>query len=417
MNLPKNGRIVVIDDNPNDAGHLMQALSQQSSPVHYFMDPNPDFLPKEPLQSVRLVFLDLDLGIGNDDKSKASATVSALRKIVSVKNRPFVIVAWTTNAPIIEHVQQYVQDAKFQSQFLSINKQDCITDEKFDITKINSYIKENLANVEMLHLFVDWENIIHHASGTTVDEFSNFFPYDDNWNQNISNLFWKLAKARTDKQMPDLTENEIVQNALALFTSTFLDSVNTKVTLEQFSQEIIDMIKKGKNVDSSEINARVNSKLFLSFETNSLRLPGNIYADLGINGFDKDKITNGLITGTFENDKKEELISKAKLIFLEINPVCDYAQKKRRTHRLIPGIIWPHEFKGNFSKETSVYQSPLIYFNGELCYFVFDLGSVTSVPLDSISQDAIISVRQEFLINVQSLLSSHVSRPGTSFLE
>ena len=200
MNLPVNGRIVVIDDKIEEATPLIQALSQVESPIHFFYKFNDTELPTKPLSSVRIVFLDLDLDTTKTTtESKAAYATSILQKIVDVKNRPFLVIAWTTYPELFAKTEEYLLAVEYKIHILQMSKQSCIESGNYKIEKISQEIKNQLTQTEMLGLFIDWENIIHKSARTTVDEFSNFFPYDDDWNKNVANLFSTLAKARTDR--------------------------------------------------------------------------------------------------------------------------------------------------------------------------------------------------------------------------
>lgn len=55
MELPKNGGIVIIDDQMEEALPLMNALSSKGVAYSYY-DGQPRNYPKEPLTNIRLVF-------------------------------------------------------------------------------------------------------------------------------------------------------------------------------------------------------------------------------------------------------------------------------------------------------------------------------------------------------------------------
>lgn len=106
MNIPENGRVVVIDDVIKEALPLIQALSRHRIPVTYF-DGELDTLPDEPIEEVRIVFLDIVLGTEvQDEKSRISKVVGVLNKIVGDKNGPYLIIIWTKHHKLIDELNK-----------------------------------------------------------------------------------------------------------------------------------------------------------------------------------------------------------------------------------------------------------------------------------------------------------------------
>ncbi len=105
MHLPKSGRIVLIDDKADEAQPLISSFAINAIP-HLYYDGRPEGLPETPLDGIRFVFLDIELqGMqGQNDKTKASALVGRLKKIISISNGPYVIIFWTKHGEVIQRV-------------------------------------------------------------------------------------------------------------------------------------------------------------------------------------------------------------------------------------------------------------------------------------------------------------------------
>ncbi len=90
MEISNSGRIVIIDDEHNEAFPLMEMLGKEGLPYMYY-DGQPNGLPEKPPGGVRFVFLDIELqGMkGQDDKTKASGLIGRLKKIISKQNGPY----------------------------------------------------------------------------------------------------------------------------------------------------------------------------------------------------------------------------------------------------------------------------------------------------------------------------------------
>ena len=82
MIIPKQGRVVIVDNEIDDVKSLMAALSKEGISFTYF-NGGVDTLPETPLNGVKVVFFDLELeGSAGNDRTKASQDVEVLKKIL-----------------------------------------------------------------------------------------------------------------------------------------------------------------------------------------------------------------------------------------------------------------------------------------------------------------------------------------------
>ena len=88
MLLPKNGRIVVIDDKYEEALPLLRSIWQNGFAAIYFNGER-KYLPQAPLDDVRVIFLDMELETGgytgSDNKTKAATTARVLKSIINTQ--------------------------------------------------------------------------------------------------------------------------------------------------------------------------------------------------------------------------------------------------------------------------------------------------------------------------------------------
>lgn len=95
MNLSNSGRVVIIDDEYKEIEEPIKILGKHHVPYVY-LDGNPDHLPERPFTGIRFVIMDIELseGFGGlDEKTRASAIVGVLEKIISKNNGPYVLIA------------------------------------------------------------------------------------------------------------------------------------------------------------------------------------------------------------------------------------------------------------------------------------------------------------------------------------
>ena len=413
MNLPKNGKIVIIDDNSEDIVPLAQSLSILKSSVHIFQSFDDDELPDTPIKGVRLVFLDLELVRGLDKKNHPGNAKVTLEKIVDTKNRPFVVVVWTAEPELFEDTKRLIEN-DFDAQVIMLEKTDFKKNGSYDITSIMNRVKSSLQNVEMVNLLGDWENILHDASIETSFELTNLIPCDGNWNKNMANLFNALANARTGKQFSSIDEKAVIDNALAMVTATFLTKVYNGVRYMDFGEKTAKIIQTGEQIKDNEIKAKINTQLLFTTKTSVNPLPGNIYKCIPNSSFNYPKFIEQCLKGVFKENPPDH-----KMIYLIVNAMCDYAQKKWRTLRIVPGVVLSGEIPTGCisTNKDDLYAIPYVNFEDKMSHIVFDLGSVTSHNIDDKLTEPIFCLTHETLIDIQSRLASHVSRPGSMFLK
>jgi len=318
MNIPENGRVVVIDDDLEEALPLINVLSKNCVPVTYFRG-NLEELPENGLNSVRIVFLDLRLIKSTKKEDVISSLIGVLSKILKEDNGPYFIVLWS------KHEKDY-KDA-FEDAFdkdenlkkikplviISIEKETYIesTDDdiKFKsdaIQNIELKLKEELDKLGIFHLFTIWENLVHNAAGKTVNDFSEFYTFDNKWNQNIGTLFLKLAKGVLEEQLDISNTENIIKTGLFSFNSVFLDGVESETRSCDLSDLELSFNGTQSN-DSTEITGKINSKLLLTMNIEDKIFPGNVYDD----STDVKKVDiEGLFNGKLEDyDQKDNLTS------------------------------------------------------------------------------------------------------------
>src|SRR3989339_734888 len=88
-------RVLVVDDKPEEAIPILTALSEVGVGCVYVKGDDYERLPTKPIEGIRLVFLDMRLGEGGDQKGVLSKTLHVLKKCVSPNTMPLVVVCWT----------------------------------------------------------------------------------------------------------------------------------------------------------------------------------------------------------------------------------------------------------------------------------------------------------------------------------
>lgn len=275
--------------------------------------------------------------------------------------------------------------------------------------------------------FLEWENIVHESAGRNVNEISSIITRDDNWNQNINEVLRMLAEAYAGQQ----ADNNFDLNAMLAINNLLLDIVENRI--QNIKNNKFSFINN-QNVNLTDINrikGELNRRLLIANEKNNSVIPGNVYK----NEFSIKCDINNLCNN---NKIPEELNKQENHIILEVSPYCDYAQKKWKCHRILRGVIWPEQYGSMIKKADYIYKTPMFLINDQLCYFVFDLRYLTSLPLendcidknllnrlkkilpcfDNISlkdKTSLYRFRKELVIDIQSKIAGHINRPGITY--
>ncbi len=124
MNIPENGRVVVIDDIIEEGLPLVISLAKQNIPVIYFSGKKEE-LPVKPLTGIRVVFLDIVLGTdGQSPKTQIAAASRIFQSIIDANNGPYLLIAWTKHDEHIDNIKNELSDRP-PSCFLDLEKSKC----------------------------------------------------------------------------------------------------------------------------------------------------------------------------------------------------------------------------------------------------------------------------------------------------
>ena len=423
MNLPKNGRIVVVDDEPEEALPLIQALSKLGCPVSFFSEREEE-LPENPILGIRVLFLDMVLikGSESDTNIISGAFKSVLGKILSDGNGPFLPIAWTNQPTYVKELKTYLDGRGFHFPIISLVKSECkpVKGEGFSLDLINSAIDREIVGNESLDFFTCWENIAHDSALTTVNQIAQLKVFSDSWNDEMKSIILKLARSYVGKQLDKTKSCEVIANSLFSLNVAFADNLHASILKDEDLKNIDLDFNALRETDDPDTSGIINSRLNLDLTEidDPKPMPGNVYSlhcaqEVCLFELFKqnEKITYDLV--------KKDLKEKSKHIVLESTPACDYAQKKWKASRLLPGVLWPFEFSKHIKNAQYVYCSPVIrYVDNKLYHLVVDFRLFTSTPIDNIdSSKYLFRIKQELLADVQSHLSSHVSRPGIISLD
>jgi hypothetical protein len=99
-------RVVVIDDMPDEAMPIIQALGRLSVGCVHIKGDELEALPTVPLSGVRLVFLDMKLGTAGNARTTGAHTANVFSRVIAAGTAPILVVLWTRHPEFIEEFQK-----------------------------------------------------------------------------------------------------------------------------------------------------------------------------------------------------------------------------------------------------------------------------------------------------------------------
>ncbi|HOK50882.1 MAG TPA: hypothetical protein PLF75_03235, partial [Bacteroidales bacterium] len=204
------------------------------------------------------------------------------------------------------------------------------------------------------------------------------------------------------------TNNNSDLTAMLAINNLLLDIIENRIQNTKKNESFINN-QTVNLTDINEIKGELNRRLLIANEQNNSVIPGNIYKNEFLIKCDINNLCNN-------NNIEKELNKQENHIILEVSPYCDYAQKKWKFHRILPGIIWLEQYGNILKKADYIYKTPIFLINKQLCFFVFDLRYLSSITFDSLNnKTSLYRFRKELVVDIQSKIAGHINRPGITY--
>ena len=286
MILPENGSVVIIDDDPNQAKPIIDALAKRGISTTYFKGTGENEIPNEPLKNVRLAILDLQLNtMDRDAHTIATRLVNVLNKVISDDNGPFMVLTWSLKdnlfgeefrnevmkqdnqrVPVciatleksecLQRLQENIVEElagsvikelktlfdendleQIKSAILKNSNEDMYYEATPDaFEKIEESLKGALEKAGVFHLFVIWENLIRRAGYRMVNHVASTIEYNELWEGNMRDVLKRLAKAISGKNT--LTDNLLLKKALSIFSGSYSEELENEIRKFEFPDYI-----------------------------------------------------------------------------------------------------------------------------------------------------------------------------------
>lgn len=455
--IPINGRIAIIDDDIKQAEPLIRVLSKNNIPYTYYKGNDIEYFPASPENDIRILFLDINLlgGKVHTNKEIRALLVPTIKRIISPENYPYAVILWSREdseqiklimdifenelkhcAPIV--IKTFIKSVFFPNYSEEI-------EESADAEQIIPKLRETLLEIPGYSYLLQWENCIHNAADTTLQEIFHEYHSLENWNDNACYILDLFAKSSLEHYYKTATQDLRAKSSLLFFNDVYRDTLENIIDNSHIDHPAV--FSTGKNEsDRKHISAKINEKILLSQTYNSnCKQPGTVISPRNVTS-DESSLYRGIlndciktedIRAKIEENYRElpncEKRNKFKNLFscrkkeieptitpcnVVVTPACDYAQgrtdKKVANIRIVKGVLIAAEHKDKIDgKSEAVYVSPIFNYNNSCKVLLLDFRHFTTIDsIDTNSCSVLFRIRTSMLAEIQSRLARHINRQG-----
>jgi len=426
MNLPENGRIVIVDDNYKEAEPIIKILSKNRLPFNYYSGTDIDDFPENNnLNKLRVLFLDLNIfELSKSTKEVISSIHNILNRIIPDNPNPFLLIIWSKRrndyAKALDDHFKSALKTKIPAKTIYLQKNDFLDfiDGKWVpqsdcFERLSQELSKKLNDLSLIGNLINWENSIHKSSSTTVNDFTDLFPIDNKWNNNIKCVIHRLAKSIIgNDNIKTASDEEKIVKAFFSLNALLVDNIESDIIQNGLGS--VPNINDNGGV-TKNIVTKLNSKLHTvnKLADNTYLEPGNVYK-LRKN---KNLISQLLRKETFKGKHDVLVNSEPWIVQLDLTPICDYSQNKNYV-RTVLGLAIDAEYyneckrKGDFYYQTSVFR-----IGSKDRFFLFDFRNIVTLTKETIEKKKMkpfIKLRHELYLDIQAQFSNQTNRPGVS---
>ncbi len=434
--LPENNSIILVDDREEDLKRLSSIFGDRGIGCRSFQYDGFSF-PEQPLQGVRMVFMDINLSNSGDRTSQFAVLVEALQKYVSIDNSYYVLIFWTTHTDDIDDFKAFVnRDGAAESVpkpmlIVPLDKNQFVDEQNALEDKLTEIFNDRL--VKCLFSF---DGSIQIAANKCLTDIVNLAPFSDNWGENaqfetnVRNLFTKIAiesaGLKPAKSNPDKAIKEVIAPSF-LYDLTELSQDTWKEFLNMEGRTDDEL--KNLHFAEEETGAMLNTILNIDPSTEVVDSRGSV-RKMRIDKDAKEFFKNAFAV-TVEDFIKTKMVSmtdskfetEATVVAVEISAACDYSNDKPRLHRYIMGILAKRkDFQDHVSKRKTellgnhIFIVPFdIIYDNEVYCLVFNLNytfNEEKTDLFNKLGDKIFGFKSDFMNSISEHYAQHISRVG-----
>ena len=377
----KQGSTLIIDDKQEDGQLIANYLNAKLIP-HLFFHADEENITSaidngSKIEKVRVIFQDLALtGGASPSKSDYDYAATIIEAILSEKNGPWLMVAWSTwaddDAPeeMFNHLVNELPKEKAPFSFVTLDKSIFTVDSSHGTAR--SYVElssEEKSQLDLLTLKVtsengpmitlmNWEKAINSSIRDVLVDLYKLSHVDAKQEENLGKLLFELVKAVSGKSSSDETAWHslvtVLNSMLIDRVSKFKESETDILSYAGIAIPNIGQWKKQINKLLHFETARNSVGPGSVYTFNSLKycfvhqpvLPGYVaISRSNIEVIPDHHVIKDLFKGiisstpaTFIN-KTFTALDKSEYVLIDVTPPCDFAQNKAEMIKLCAGVI------------------------------------------------------------------------------
>jgi hypothetical protein len=437
----KSARVIIVDDDESEALPLMKAFAKKGIPYAYFRGTNIKELPeeKDKFKGIRLAVLDMDLvGGGAIEKTKISALISCLERLLRIDNGPYIALIWTNNPDLRNRFEESIfanSGLPNPIDIIMLTKAECKKEGEFDIGIIENKIENTFRSFSPLKIIQAWEEGNFKAATEVSNTLSNQIPdekdpkkWRDAWKLKTLNIMHALAKEAMGE---NLDATSVLMGLYNSLNPLHLDRMEcfTHDLSTSLADDAEELIKYNEDCGTAR-KAIINTMLHLALEENGSLVSGNIYRfksnKVPTWGLSYDSLLIDLLHKEHsDGENKKGLYSKCDYVLIEISTSCDHAQKNIRAARFLCGIIVPENEQKKFKPggdSSFIWRiGPLYIKKGDfkgMYYLYFSSRHLVTCSVDEARKmKPFARLRSQALIDLVAWFTRHASRPGLILLK
>ncbi len=365
--------VLVIDDEPEDYNNILNALNELYISAVWIAGTSLDQLPPQPFSRLQLVFLDLHL-TSSLGKDAASHTANVFKNVVSADTAPIVVVIWSkyaddpvteTGVPLEEQETEselfrrtlLEAEPKFKDRLIFLEMEKPKKEERPEdwYARLQQQIATTLDGQPAIGLLWAWDGLVKDANSALLASLTELAEdtagsaatkLTDN---HLKDVLQRLAKAQGES---DLSEATAPGHLLAILSQLLMDQLEHAGGRQVLAAHGAWLSATPTGRTKASVAAKMNGFLLTAGCTEGAipYKPGTVYvandmeAFLSVLGSDREHLERTFcnLTRSLTNAAQiDAWYAAVRPVLLEISPICDVAQNKRRNAHLVGGLVVP----------------------------------------------------------------------------
>ncbi len=407
MNQLKTCPVVVIDDLPEEAFPILQAMGRLGVGCAYVPGDKVEELPKPPIPGVRVVFMDMQLGTAGDSREIGTQAATVFVHTIDAGAVPIVIVLWTKHEEHIEEFKKalFEMQPRFQVGAIIVHLEKPQDAAQADVETLKRNISAIVDQMPPLRFLWFWEQVAHDAATQTSNALAELVAAGLNldaaatderrfsaWCDGMRYVLRCLVEVASGQ---NVDPNTACRDLLEVFAQFHQDRLEHEV-IGGVANRLDEVLGLEWSEPPIDVKTAINTMLLVAPvhpKDNSVR-PGSIYLperDLGeqclhtMCAVDAEAIGREILQLTkdpqYERDWKlseqhrkrnqpgvdiaevegrmeerfRQILRECIPLLLETSPGCDYAQCNRKVSRFVGGMLVPEQWsKLIFGRKDSI---------------------------------------------------------------